>query len=400
MLIIADSGSTKTSWILHDQKGNKTPLTTIGLNPNYSSQQVIRETLEKYIKPHTSDKEDLVIKFYGSGCGGLKTISLVSGAFKEVFQDADILVASDLLGAARAMLREREGIACILGTGSNSGFYNGENISINVPPLGFILGDEGSGTYLGKAILADYLKGLMPTDISGKFDSFHKINKEEVIEKVYRGDFPAKYVAEFVKFISSTINEQYICSIVESAFRAFIERNLSLYPNFESKETCFTGSIAWCFKEQLQKVFDTDQFDMANEPDIAYPFLFNYVKGAEWRTQKKVIELVDSYFQNKPSGVPGNDDTGTMSAWLVYAMMGLYPIVPGEPTYTISTPMFDRVTIALDPKYYQNEQIVIERTGSLNEPIKEIKMDGKALNTYFISHKDLTNHHKLNVITK
>lgn len=154
------------------------------------------------------------------------------------------------------------------------------------------------------------------------------------------------------------------------------------------------------FVEQLQKVFDTDQFDMANEPDIAYPFLFNYVKGAEWRTQKKVIELVDSYFQNKPSGVPGNDDTGTMSAWLVYAMMGFYPVVPGEPTYTISTPMFDRVTIALDPKYYRNEQIVIERTGSLNEPIKEIKMDGKVLNAYFISHEDLTNHHKLNVITK
>lgn len=154
------------------------------------------------------------------------------------------------------------------------------------------------------------------------------------------------------------------------------------------------------FVEQLQKVFDTNQFDMANEPDIAYPFLFNYVKGAEWRTQKKVLELVDSYFQNKPSGLPGNDDTGTMSAWLVYAMMGFYPVVPGEPMYTISTPMFDRVTIELDPKYYQNGQIVIERTGDLQDPIKEIKMDGKTLNAYFISHEDLTNHDKLNVITK
>jgi predicted alpha-1,2-mannosidase len=154
------------------------------------------------------------------------------------------------------------------------------------------------------------------------------------------------------------------------------------------------------FVEQLQKVFDTGQFDMANEPDIAYPFLFNYVKGEEWRTQKKVIELVDSYFQNKPSGLPGNDDTGTMSAWLVYAMMGIYPVVPGEPVYAISTPMFDRVTISLDPKYYQNDQIVIERTGSLRGTIKEIQTDGKALNAYFISHEDLTNHHKLNVITK
>ncbi len=139
---------------------------------------------------------------------------------------------------------------------------------------------------------------------------------------------------------------------------------------------------------------------MANEPDIVYPFLFNYVKGEEWRTQETVIELVRKYFQNKPKGLPGNDDTGTMSAWLVYAMMGFYPVSPGETNYAISTPMFDRVTIQLDQEYYKNDQIVIERKGSLNGKIKTIELDGKPKKDYFISHQNLTNSHKIKIITE
>ena len=138
---------------------------------------------------------------------------------------------------------------------------------------------------------------------------------------------------------------------------------------------------------------------MANEPDIAYPFLFNYVKGEEWRSQKRVIQLVRTYFQNKPKGLPGNDDTGTMSAWLVYAMMGFYPISPGEPNYAITTPMFDRISIQLDPKYYEHEQIVIEREGALDSRIIKIELDGKLYKSYFISHKDLTKSVKLKIIT-
>ena len=154
------------------------------------------------------------------------------------------------------------------------------------------------------------------------------------------------------------------------------------------------------FTNQLEKVFDTNQFDMANEPDIAYPFLFNYVKGEEWRSQKRVIQLVRSYFQNKPKGLPGNDDTGTMSAWLVFAMMGIYPISPGEPVYTITTPMFDRISIQMDSVFYQQDRIVIERKGRLEEKIDRIELNGKRHNNYFISHQDLIKSAKLKVITK
>ncbi|KIO54514.1 GH92 family glycosyl hydrolase [Flavobacterium hibernum] len=152
------------------------------------------------------------------------------------------------------------------------------------------------------------------------------------------------------------------------------------------------------FSEQLQKVFDTKQFDMANEPDIAYPYLFNYVKGEEWKSQEMVKKLVREYFKNEPKGLPGNDDTGTMSAWLVYSMMGIYPISPGDPIYTITTPMFDKVTIKLDSRYYKKDNIVIEREVNTDGKIREIQINGKPLNSFFISHDSFVNATTLKVI--
>ncbi|WMI65166.1 GH92 family glycosyl hydrolase [Aestuariibaculum sp. YM273] len=154
------------------------------------------------------------------------------------------------------------------------------------------------------------------------------------------------------------------------------------------------------FTAQLQKIFDTDKFDMANEPDIAYPYLFNYVKGEEYRAQKLVKELVRKHFKNSPDGLPGNDDTGTMSAWLVYSMMGFYPVVPGEPMYTITTPMFDKVRIQLNGKYYEQNELVIERNTESDGIVKEIKINDKKSNSYFISHDDLTTAKTIKIIQK
>ena len=152
------------------------------------------------------------------------------------------------------------------------------------------------------------------------------------------------------------------------------------------------------FTNQLRMVFDTNQFDMANEPDIAYPYLFNYVKGEEWRSQKLVNKLVRKYFQNKPDGLPGNDDTGTMSAWLVYSMMGIYPISPGSPEYTITSPMFDKITIQLDSKYYKKKQLMIEREGKSKGKINKILLDKTKHKSYFITHDKLINSNKLRII--
>ena len=153
------------------------------------------------------------------------------------------------------------------------------------------------------------------------------------------------------------------------------------------------------FVDKLQKVFDKNLYDPANEPDIAYPYLFSRFKGEEWRTQKTVKELIDKNFANQPDGIPGNDDTGTMSAWLVFSMMGFYPDCPGEPYYTLTTPAFDKIRISLNPDYCNgNESLEIEKTPG--DRILYIKSSNKKLKTYRISHSKLIGSKILNYMCR
>ena len=145
------------------------------------------------------------------------------------------------------------------------------------------------------------------------------------------------------------------------------------------------------FLERLEYVFNEELYDMGNEPNMGYPYLFNFVRGEEWRTQKHMRNIIRTYFGAGPDGLPGNDDTGTMSAWLMYGMMGFYPITPGNPVYTLSSPIFDKVTIHLDPKYYDNDKIVIETVNNSpdNIYIQRMELGGRNLRNYTISHQDL-----------
>jgi predicted alpha-1,2-mannosidase len=150
------------------------------------------------------------------------------------------------------------------------------------------------------------------------------------------------------------------------------------------------------YSNQLQKVFDSGQFDMANEPDIGYPYLFNYLPGQEWRTQNKVSELISNHFKNTPDGLPGNDDTGTMSAWLIYSMMGLYPISPAEALYAVTSPVFDKITIQLDSRYYNQNHLVIEKEGK--GVIKQLKIGEEISKRFFINHSELVQSNYLKII--
>lgn len=145
------------------------------------------------------------------------------------------------------------------------------------------------------------------------------------------------------------------------------------------------------FVSTLQKVFDENLFDMANEPDINYPYLFNYVKGEEWRTQKEVNRLVNTYFKTTPGGIPGNDDCGTLSTWVVFSMMGFYPVCPGDMNFALSSPIFDQITIHLDEQYYPGKTLVIKtiRDNTQDQYIKKMKRNGKPWKDYFISHQEL-----------
>ena len=145
------------------------------------------------------------------------------------------------------------------------------------------------------------------------------------------------------------------------------------------------------FVDKLQMVFDKGLYDPANEPDIAYPYLFSYFKGDEWRTQKTVSELLKKYYTARPDGIPGNEDTGTMSAWAIFSMIGIYPDTPGDPSYTLTTPAFDKVTLHLDPKFYPNGDITIEtdRTSPSQQYIKSVTIGGKKLNGFRLTHRQL-----------
>ncbi len=152
------------------------------------------------------------------------------------------------------------------------------------------------------------------------------------------------------------------------------------------------------FTQKLQKVFDEGLFDMANEPDIHYPWLFNYMKGEEWRAQKEVLRLIDTYYKNSPDGLPGNDDCGTLSAWVAFAMMGIYPVCPGNTNFAISTPVFDEISIELDTNFYPGEKLVIKKTNNGKSSIQQINKNGKKINKYFIKHHELVKGGLLEII--
>lgn len=157
------------------------------------------------------------------------------------------------------------------------------------------------------------------------------------------------------------------------------------------------------FVDNLQRIFDDNHFDMANEPDIIYPYLFSHFKGEEWRTQKTVRELLEKHFRNEPAGLPGNDDTGTMSTWALFSMMGFYPDCPGDPTYTFTSPVFDRVEIKLDPKYWGNDKVVLETVrpeGGNSIYIDHIEIDGKRYKDYTIPHADFVKAKNIRFIMK
>ncbi|MBN1387383.1 MAG: ATPase [Bacteroidales bacterium] len=269
MIIIADSGSTNTNWIISDDRSVIEKVKTEGLNPNFSSSDHISSVVKENILPLVHDSENIRIYFYGSGCSGNYLCNKVKEAIRKIFRNADIEVNSDLLGSARALLGRDEGIACILGTGSNSCLYDGEKITANISPLGFILGDEGSGAYLGKRLLADHLKGIMPPGVSELFSSKYDTHKDLVIEKVYRGEFPSKYIASFVVFLKDNISNPYCSELVEDSFRDFINRNIKFYERYDILTISFTGSIAWHFDSILRKVmksYDLNMGEIIKEP--------------------------------------------------------------------------------------------------------------------------------------
>ncbi len=253
MLLIADSGSTKTTWCLIDRSTSRVnTIQTDGINPFYQDENAIYHTLSDQFGKISEPVDE--IHFYGAGCANQKVNDIVGNALKMFFDTENIEVSSDLLAAARALCQHNRGIACILGTGSNSCYYNGNDIELHVSPLGFILGDEGSGAVLGKRLLADVLKNQLPAHIIRLFFEQYKTTRDEILENIYRIPFPNRYAAGFTTFISRHINDTSLEKLVTGEFELFFKRNILQYTDFDKLDIHFAGSIAYHFKKQLHSV--------------------------------------------------------------------------------------------------------------------------------------------------
>lgn len=248
MILIADSGSTKTDWRLCAESAEPRAFQTVGLNPFFVSPDAMKQILTDTFADSLEAVDALY--FYGAGCVPAK-IPMMETVSHDVFPHASVFVASDLLGAARALCGRQPGIACILGTGSNSCYYDGNAMTDNVSPLGFILGDEGSGAVMGRLLVADYLKHQMPETLRADFAQRYDIVPAEVIERVYRQASPNRYLANFARFIAYHLDDPYVQNLVEAQFTAFFRRNVMQYPQHRDVPVSFVGSVAYYLKEHL-----------------------------------------------------------------------------------------------------------------------------------------------------
>ncbi len=244
MILLADSGSTKTHWVVLNSDKIENEVFTDGINPFYQTESEIEELIQTQLINKLNDAVVSSIFFYGAGCSFDEKKMMVRNALAIHFGEINIEIESDLLGAARGLFQHEQGIACILGTGSNSCYYNGIEIISNVSPLGFILGDEGSGAVLSKIFMADCLKNQVSEEIKTVFFEKHQLTTAVVLENVYKKPFPNRYLAQFTPFLSENINHPEVRSIVYNSFVAFFERNVQQY-FYQKLITSFVGSVAF-----------------------------------------------------------------------------------------------------------------------------------------------------------
>ena len=251
MILIADSGSTKTDWCLVEHGEVLQQIFTKGTNPFFQSEEEISNEIAANLLPQLKTAETDAVYFYGAGCAFPDKIETVRRAILRHLQvKGEVEVSTDMLAAARGLCGHRAGIACIMGTGSNSCYYDGEKIVQNVSPLGFILGDEGSGACLGKLLVGDILKNQMTPELKEKFLSQFNLTAADIIDRVYRKPFPNRFLASLSPFLAQNLNEPCIHSLVLNSFKSFLKRNVMQY-DYQNHEVHFIGSVAYYYKDVL-----------------------------------------------------------------------------------------------------------------------------------------------------
>ncbi len=281
MLLVADGGSSKTDWILQNSSKLIEKHHTGGLNPFFSSEKDIIRNINHY-KPFSLIADEISeIHFFGAGCTNPDRREIVSNALSSKFKNAFISVESDLLGSALATCENKPGFSCLLGTESNISFFDGNDIHLSKHGLGYLLGEEGSGTYFGKILITDFLYKRAPEDILNLFYETYQLNKETVIKNVYQKSTPNFYLASFAQFMGVHKDHPYIQNILKIGFNEFIKTHIHIYPNYKEYYCHFVGSIAFHFKEVLQEVCAIHQINIGKIIEKPIDDLFHFIKKRE-----------------------------------------------------------------------------------------------------------------------
>lgn len=259
MILIADSGSTKTDWCLIDDEGYRTNISTKGMNPYQQNEEQLANEVATSLVPQLPTTTIDGVYFYGAGCIYDKIPLMERVLRSKINITGHCEVNSDMLGVARALCGHEAGIACILGTGSNTCFYDGEKITKNVSSLGFILGDEGSGSALGKLFVNSLYKGLLGEEIKEEFEHTFNLDTGKVIESVYRQPYPNRFLASFAPFIYQHRHNEKVYQHIFANFDALFKHCLVQY-DYQHYSIHFCGSIAWFFREILENVAVFHQF--------------------------------------------------------------------------------------------------------------------------------------------
>lgn len=256
MILVADSGSSKSDWMLALPDSKPLVFNTKGLNPFFVNEKDIERVLQNVpeIIPYADEVSE--VYFFGSGCSNPDRREIVSNALSKLFLNAYIDVEIDLVGSAYATCGTRKGYVATLGTGSDFAFFDGENIQPSKQGVGYVLGDDGSGVWFGKKLITDHLYGKMPKELSADFVEKFRVTKESVIKNVYHKNSPNTYLASFVPFIAEHIDHPYMEELLHKGFATYIESNI--LPNADYMEyVChFVGSIAFHFEQHLRVVCD------------------------------------------------------------------------------------------------------------------------------------------------
>ncbi|HEY0040764.1 MAG TPA: BadF/BadG/BcrA/BcrD ATPase family protein [Flavisolibacter sp.] len=277
VILIADSGATKAEWCLLNN-GKKKTVFTQGLSPYFLTTDAIADLVRQQLVSKLKSTEVDALFFYGTGCANPENAKSVKKALQRVFPSAKITVNTDLMGAAKAVCGNEKGIACILGTGSNSCYYNGKTIVKNSPGIGYVLGDEGSGAYLGKRVIQYYMYNTFDEDLRSRFDAKYVTTPTEILDNVYKQPLPNRYLATFTMFLAENRGHYMVENIIEDGLNDFFFQHLNKYNEVWKYPVNFVGSVADGFKDVIQNLCASYEFELGKVLKNPMQGLVNYYK--------------------------------------------------------------------------------------------------------------------------